>query len=116
MPNNYTQYGDASYQFGVADTGVVDGMAIEQITIERSPEFEAEAKNEEGMTASFVRGDDKFTFTASGYLTNKASFDGVGDFTFDSQFFIINKKSRSQSNTDFQKAEISGVGYSLISS
>lgn len=73
MPN-YTQYGDTAYQFGVADTGVVNGMAIETISIERTPEFEAEAKNEEGMTASFVRGDDKFTFTASGYLTSKANF------------------------------------------
>tara|TARA_R100001510_G_C7656966_1_gene217787 strand:+ start:14141 stop:14494 length:354 start_codon:yes stop_codon:yes gene_type:complete len=115
MPN-YTQYGDSSYQFGIADTNVVDGMAVEQITIERAPEFEAEAKNDEGMTASFVRGDDKFTFTASGFLTNKALFEAGGDFTFDGQFFIINKKSRSQSNTDFQKCEISGVGYALISS
>ena len=116
MPNNYTQYGDGQYQFGIADTGVVNGMAVESISIDRAPEFEAEAKNEEGMTASFVKGDDKFTFTASGYLTNKANFEAVGDFTFDGQFYIINKKTTSQSNTDFQKCEISGVGYALISS
>ena len=121
MPN-YTQYsgtgvGNAdgsTYSFGIADVNAVSGMAVESLSITKTPEFEAEAKNDEGMTAAYVKGDYKSEFSASGYVIDATLFAAVKDFTFDSKFFIIQNKSTSDSNTDFKKCEISGVSYDAI--
>jgi hypothetical protein len=116
MPANFDQFGDLSYVFGIADadTDIVAGMAVEQITITGTPEFEAMAKNSGGMTASYVRGKDKYEFSASGYLTDKALFDAVSNFSYDGHFFIINKRETADSNVDFKKCNISGVAFALI--
>jgi hypothetical protein len=119
MPTTYEKFGDQNYRFGIDDPNaltLVDGMAVESLNIEGTPEFESEAKNAEGMTASYVRGKDKYSFTASGYLIDEAAFDAVTNFTFQGRFFIINKRSKNHSNTDFTKCEISGVSYFLITS
>lgn len=117
MPTaNYEQFGDQTYQFGIADadTTIVAGMAVEQITVTGTPEFEAAAKNSGGMTAAYVRGRDKYEFSASGYLTDEAAFDAVPNFDYDGHFFIINKREKADSNVDFRKCNISGVAFALI--
>lgn len=113
----YTQFGNTTeYNFGITTSDAVAGMALETLTISASPEFMAEAKNDEGMTAALVKGDLKGEFSASGFLTGEAAFQGVTNFMFDSNFYIIQNKSISQSNTDFQKCEISGISFTNISS
>lgn len=124
MPNYTKHYGTtggisgATYQFGIADTGAVDGMALESLTISQSPEFEAEAKNDEGMTAAYVKGDMKAEFSASGFLIDAALFQAVTNFTFTvdgvSRYFIIQNKSTSDSNTEFKKAEITGISFKNV--
>jgi len=118
MPTNFDQFGDLTYVFGIsgADTTIVGGMAVEQITITGTPEFEAMAKNAGGMTASYVRGKDKFEFSASGFLIDETAFDAVTNFTYQTHFFIINKREKANSNVDFRKCNISGVAFALITS
>jgi hypothetical protein len=113
---DFTQFGSGDYVFGIdnANTDIVDGMAVETISITASPEFEAFAKNTAGATAAYVKGRDKFEFTASGFLTNEAAFDGNNDFTYQGHFFIINRREKSNSNVDFRKCSIGGVAYPLI--
>lgn len=115
---NYDQFGDTNYVFGIddANTTIVAGMAVEQITINGSPEFEAMAKNTGGLTAAYVRGKDKYEFNANGFLTDEAAFDAVTNFTYQSHFFIINKREKSDSNVDFRKCSIGGVAFALITS
>jgi hypothetical protein len=117
-PTNFDQFGDLSYIFGIAgaDTSIVAGMAVEQITVTGTPEFEAMAKNSQGMTASYVRGKDKYEFSASGFLTDEAAFDANANFTYQGHFFIINKREKADSNVDFRKCNISGVAFALIAS
>lgn len=117
-PTNFDQFGDTSYIFGIADanTAIVAGMAVEQIQISGTPEFEAMAKNSGGLTAAYVRGKDKYEFSASGFLTDEAAFDANTNFTYDGHFFIINKREKADSNVDFRKCNISGVAFFLITS
>jgi hypothetical protein len=117
MPTpSYEQFGDQTYQFGIADanTTLVAGMAVEQITVTGTPEFEAMAKNATGMTAAYVRGLDKYEFSASGYITDEAAFDGNSNFEYAGRFFIINKREKADSNVDFRKCNITGVAFALI--
>lgn len=119
MPvTNFDQFGDLSYVFGIANanTSIVDGMAVEQITITGTPEFEAMAKNTQGLTASYVRGKDKFEFSANGFLVDENLFDAVTNFEYQGHFFIINKREKADSNVDFRKCNISGVAFFLITS
>lgn len=113
---NFSQYGDATYVFGIdsANTNIVPGMALETITITGTPEFEAFAKNTAGATAAYVRGNDKFEFNASGYLIDESAFDAVTNFTYQTHFFIINKREKADSNVDFRKCTLGGVAYALI--
>ena len=86
----YTQFGNTTeYNFGITTSDAVAGMALETLTISASPEFMAEAKNDEGMTAALVKGDLKGEFSASGFLTGEAAFQGVTNFMFDSNFYIV---------------------------
>lgn len=119
MPStNFDQFGDPSYVFGIAaaNTTIVDGMAVEQITVTGTPEFEAMAKNSQGLTAAYVRGKDKYEFSASGFLTDETLFDANANFTYNGHFFIINKREKADSNADFRKCNISGVAFALVTS
>lgn len=117
-PTNFDQFGDQTYIFGIADanTNIVGGMAVEQITITGTPEFEAMAKNSGGMTAAYARGKDKYEFSANGFLIDETAFDAVTNFVYEGHFFIINKREKADSNVDFRKCNISGVAFALITS
>ena len=118
MGANFDQFGDCTYVFGIDDTetlGVVPGMALETITITGTPEFEAFAKNTQGATASYVRGKDKFEFTASGFLIDESAFDAATNFTYQLHFFIINRREKANSNVDFRKCTLGGVAFALVS-
>src|SRR5882724_5624044 len=113
---NFDQFGSALYVFGIdaANTNIVAGMAVETINIVGTPEFEAFAKNTAGATAAYVRGKDKFEFTASGFLTDEIAFDAVTNFVYQGHFFIINRREKANSNVDFRKCTLGGVAYALV--
>jgi hypothetical protein len=118
--NGVRLYGDQSYQFGLNDAdalAIADaiGLKPESLEIAGEPEFTAEGRDVNGMTAAFAVGDAKYTFTMSGYLTDKSLFAAAADFTYDGRFFIITTPKETRSNTDFVKAELQGVCYPQIS-
>lgn len=107
-----TLYNSSTYVFGTDAVSPIAGMAVESLKIDESPEFEAEAKDQTGSVVSYVVGDAKKNFTASGFLTT-ATFD-IEDFTYDGLTFIIESRSITESNSDFKKCELSGVAYAVI--
>ena len=102
--------GDQTYVFG--EPGSAPFMQVESISIEDSPEFEAEAQNDIGNVVTVVKGPVKQTITASGYLAggmlpargDTVTVGGIADCVFD-------KISITRSNKDFCKAEISAIKY-----
>lgn len=118
----FTQYGDNTYRFGFGDAGATAiaaavGLKPQTLSVSSQPEFTAEAKNEDGLTASFVVGDSKSTFTMSGFIDDVDLFNATGaTFTFDGRFYIVTDRKRDVSNTDFEKGEMTGVSYPLIDS
>lgn len=118
----FVQHGDQEFIFGFNDpevSSIADsiGMKPETLKIQHAPEFEAEGKNEDGVTTAYVVGPDKYTFTLSGYVVNKTLFNATGNsFTFESKKFIVTGKSRDLSNTDFMKGEVTGVAFANITS
>jgi hypothetical protein len=122
MPSNYTQYGDQDYVFGFDDAAAsaiaaAIGVKPQTLSVSGTPEFTAEGKNIDGMTEAFVVGDQKFSFTMSGFLVDKALFDAASlSFTYDGRFYIVTDRKRDISNVDFQKAELTGVSFILIES
>lgn len=115
------QFGDSTYVFGFNDASAeaiaaAIGIKPQTLSVSFEPEFTAEAKNEDGETASYVRGGDKGTFTLTGFLVNEALFDAATNFNFGGDFYIVNNRKLDKSNTDFQKAELTGMSYPLITS
>ena len=103
--------GDTTYVFGTGATAPF--MQIESFQEEASPEFEAEAQNNEGNTVAVEHGPVKYTITASGYLTGSSSLPDRGDSINigGHSNAIFDKISISRSNKDFCKAEISAIKY-----
>lgn len=119
---NFTQHGDNNYIFGFQDAGataIADtvGLKPQTLSVSSTPEFTAEAKNEDGMTAAFVVGDSKRSFTMSGFITDEDLFDTESlTFDYDGRHYIVTDKKKDTSNTDFLKGEMTGVSYKLIES
>ena len=121
MPN-FRQHGDQAYIFGFDDPNVAliaaaIGLKPQTASIAVEPEFTAEAKNEDGMTAGKVVGDRKKTVTLQGFIVDDSLFDGQGTaFTLNGDFYIVEGGKKDTSNTDFKKGEITAVSYPLITS
>lgn len=119
---NVTQYGDQRYQFGFNDPAAAAiaaavGLQPQTLSISGEPEFTAQAQNLSGMTEAHVQGAQKFTFTMSGYVLDSELMGQNGaTFTFKGNFFIVQSTKIDVSNTEFQKGEVSGVSYPLITS
>jgi hypothetical protein len=94
------------------------GIRPQTMSISAEPEFTAEAKNEDGETISFVRGADKYSFTLTGFLEDEVLFRSQRSFEFEAdgvtRLFIVNSRKIDKSNSDFQKAEIQGMAYPLV--
>lgn len=120
----FTQFSNGTpIIFGFDDanaTTLADSIGIrpQSLSLTAEPEFTAEAKNEDGETISFVRGADKYSFTLSGFLQDEVLFRDVKSFNFEadgvSRLFIVNSRKVDKANTDFQKAEIQGMAYPLV--
>lgn len=120
--SDYVKHGDQSYKWAFEDVTApeIPGMRITELNGDAEPEFTAEAQNSEGLTATFVKTEtakDKKTFTASGFILDAGDFDSnASNFEFNGRFYIITKKGAKYNHRDFQKCDISGVSYALITS
>lgn len=116
----FTQHGSTDYSFGFADddaTAIATAIGIkpEKLSIQSDPEFTAEAKNEDGETASFVVGGTKRQFTLSGFITDLDLFNATGaTFNYDGNHYIVVGRTQDDSNTEFRKGQVTGVSYPLI--
>lgn len=113
------QYGSADYVFGFDDPeaeaiAAAVGIKPQTLSVSGEPEFTAEAKNLDGMTEAFVVADKKFTFTMSGFVVDKELVAAGGSFSYDGRFYILTGNKVDISNTDFQKAEVTGMSFPLI--
>ena len=117
---SFSQFGSQVYSFGLGDDtasiATAVGVKAQSLSISRSPEFTAEAKNEDGNVASYVVADDMLDFTLSGFLIDAALFTTGKSFTYDGHFFIVTGRKSDETNTDFTKCEITGKSYALITS
>lgn len=117
----FTQYGSADYKFSFDDPdasaiAALVGLKPQTLSISGEPEYTAEAKNEDGDTEAFVVGDKKYTFTMQGFVVDRTKLDDPTSFEYDGRFFIVTGHKLDISNTDFQKGELTGVSYPLITS
>lgn len=95
-----------SFLFG---TTRIFGVVVESQNSEASPQYAAEAKNEQGETVAVQLGKRTGSCTVSGYKLSGSQTPGISStFELDGQSFFVDKVSVSQSNSDFQKIEITG--------
>jgi predicted transcriptional regulator len=118
MPD-FTKFGDPQYKWAFEDAAapVVAGMKITELNLDTEPEFTAEAMNENGLVAAFVKSGadkDKKNFSASGFILDADDLLASESFQFRNRFYIILKKGEKYNHRDFQKCDISGVSYALI--
>jgi len=119
----FTQHGDTRYLFsfveGSSDAAtaaaaieLATGIAPQELVINGEPEFVAEAAGADGTVEGLAVAPPKHTFTLTGYLTNKSTFEGVGiAFEHDGKYFICTGNQLSKAGKDFQKAQLTGVSY-----
>lgn len=93
------------YIYGV--DGSISGIKVETQNADTGPQYVAEAKDACGRTKAVKLGKHTGTCTVSGYffsalptINSKVVISG--------RSFFIDKVSKSQSNTDFQKCEMTG--------
>lgn len=116
------QHGSQQYKFGFDDPAVAAiaaaiGLKPQTASISVEPEFQAEAKNENGQTDGVMVGDPKYNCTLSGYITDDDLFDGQGTaFALNGRFYIVTSRKKDTSNVDFKKGEVQAVSYPLITS
>lgn len=120
----FTQYSNGTtILFGFQDAAASNlaadiGLRPQTLSISGEPEFTAEAKNEFGETISAVVGAIAYSFTMSGFLEDEALLNAATSFNFNaggtSRLFVVMSRKVDKSNTDFQKAEITGKAWPLI--
>ena len=119
---DFQQFGSQDYKFGFDDPEASSiatsvGLKPQTLSVSGEPEFTSEAKNESALTESFVVGDKKFNFTMSGFVTDRTKINKVGTtFNYDGRFYIVTGSKLDISNTDFQKGEVTGMSFPLITS
>ena len=104
---------NATYVFGVG-SGNVAGLAIESISAEDTHQYLAEAKNVSGVVDAIKIGASTGTCSISGFL--KGGLPALGSsIAIEGRNFIVDKVTTTKTNTDFQKAEITGKFWAGIS-
>ena len=116
----FTQHGSTDYEFGfqsveAAAIAAAIGLKPQTLSLNFEPEFQAEAMDENGEVASKVVGQDKITFTLSGYIVDAALLAAATSFEYDGRFYIITGRKIDEANTDFKKGEVTGESYAGIS-
>ena len=90
-------------------TTAIFGVVVESQNSEASPQYAAEAKNADGETIAVQLGKRAGTCTVSGYKTADSVAPGISSkFDLNGQSFFVDKVTVQESNTDFQRLEITG--------
>jgi hypothetical protein len=115
----FTQHGSQDYTFGfdsvdAAAIAAAIGLKPQTLSLSYEPEFTAEAQDEEGETASVVVGQDKISFTMSGYITDEGLLEAAASFEYDGRFYIVMGRKIDHSNTEFRKGELSGTSWAKV--
>ena len=116
---SFRQYGNGEYVFGFNDPAAAAlaaavGLKPQTLKVSGEPEFTAEAKDEEGMTAAFAVGDDMRNIQLNGFLVDEGLFDGAREFEFDGSFFIVTGRNKDVANTEFKKGDLTARAFSKI--
>jgi len=93
------------YIYGV--DGNVQGIKVETQNADTGPQYVAEAKDACGRTKAIKLGAHTGTCTVSGYFFDKLP-EVNAKVVIAGRPFFIDKVSKSQSNTEFQKCEMTG--------
>lgn len=115
----FTQHGDTDYEFAFESTDAAAiataiGLKPQTLSLSYEPEFQAEAMDEVGEIASKVVGQDKISFTMTGYIVDRALLKAATAFEYDGRYFIVEGKKLDESNSDFKKGELTGTSYANI--
>lgn len=93
------------YIYGV--DGNIAGIKVESQNADTGPQYVAEAKDACGRTKAIKLGKHTGTCSVSGYFFS--SLPTVNQkLTISGKSFFVDKVSKTQSNTDFQKCELTG--------
>lgn len=117
---NVKQFGSQSYKFGFDDPeaeAIADsvGLMPQTLDVQGEPEFTSDAQNLSGMTEARVIGDQKYTFTMSGFVVDRSKLELNGaTFNFGGRMYIVESTKFTISNTEFQKGEVTGSSHALI--
>jgi hypothetical protein len=119
------KYGDAStLEYGTKTDTNFD--IVESITEEKSYQTESLVKDENGATVGLVLADERGTYTISG-MTSATDVAAAGNITLGNALAItpdliasaaslyITSIRSTRSNTDFQRFEITAVGFDAVS-
>lgn len=118
------QFGDTNYKFGFNDAdaqaiAAVVGLTPQEGNFSEEPEVEAEGKDINSRTVSFVVDDQgKKTLSMNGYVSNATLFKAAKGktFTYDNSVYIVRTAERTLKATEFQMGTISAVSYPKITS
>lgn len=112
----FTQHGNQDYVFGfdsveAATIAAAVGLKPQTLSLAYSPEFEAQALDENGEVASEVVGPDKIDFTMNGYVTDEALLTGAASFEFDGRFYVVKGRKIDHNNKEFRQGELTGTSH-----
>jgi hypothetical protein len=122
----FTQFGDIKYKFAftnatqatavaAAAIETATGIAPQELQISGEPEFVAEADGPDGTVEAVAVAQKKYSFTLTGILTDRTTFEGEGlSFTHDGKFFIVTGEQDTKNAKEFQKAQLSGMCYANV--
>ena len=97
-------------------TTAILGVTVESQNAEATPQYAAEAKNEDGETIAVQLGKRTGTCTVSGYKLDSTDTPSINDtFDLNGKSFFIDKVVVQESNNDFQKIEITGKFWDDVS-
>ncbi len=85
------------------------GVTVESQSSEASPQYAAEAKNENGETIAVQLGKRTGSCSISGYKLSSTNTPSINStFDLNGKSFFVDKVTVQESNNDFQKIEITG--------
>ena len=95
-------------------TDGVAGLVVESQSADKGPQFPAMAKDSCGVTRAIQLGKDTGTMTVSGYFFGAGLPAVNAPLSIEGRTFFVDKVTEQESNTDFQKAEITGKFWELV--
>lgn len=108
-----TLKGDTTFKFAFDGAGidaVVTATGIQPMELKTSgqAEYVATAEGVNGEPIAMVTASDARTFTLTGYITNKTTFDGVTEFVYLGRTYIVTNRNVDYSSKEFMKGELTG--------